>query len=34
MNVVIVTEGETVASLGDYDDVRGRAELEVVFNKI
>ena len=33
MPIVMVPEGATVASLGDSNDVRGRVELEVIFNK-
>ena len=34
MPVVLVPEGETVASLGDSNDVRGKVELEMMLNKI
>ena len=34
MPIVMVTEGATVASLGDSNDVRDRVELVVIFNKI
>ena len=33
MPFYMVPEGETVAYLGDYNDVRGRVEPEVIFNK-
>ena len=33
MTVGMLPEGVTVLCMGDYNDVRGRAELEVIFNK-
>ena len=33
MPVGLVPEWSTVDSLGDYNYVRGRVELEVIFNK-
>ena len=34
MPIGMVPEGAIVDYLGNYNDVRGRVELEVIFNKI